>query len=422
MSYYYKDGALHVEKLRLSDITRDVSTPCYIYSAGLIRDRATSLRDAVQSPWPENKKPFIAFACKANSNIAILRLMRNLGIGMDIVSGGELSRCLAAGVEAKNIIFSGVGKTDDELTFAIEKNIHQINVESEAELLRLNEISLRLAKPVRIALRFTPDVDSEAHEKTSTGEEENKFGLMREEVFRLFRDFRDHEFLQLNGLSMHIGSGVPRLDPFREAFEIMAQLVRDLREDGATLTQVDLGGGLWIPYQDEPFPNVAEYGQMIYDIFAPLDLQIALEPGRIMVAESGALVTSVIFNKQRTDKRFVIVDAAMNDLIRPTLYDAYHKILPLTEISETASLCDVVGPVCETGDYLALDREMAELERGDLIAVMNAGAYGSVMSSTYNSRPLIPEILVDGDRYDVIRERQKLEDVWANEKIPAHLK
>lgn len=422
MNYHYQDGALHVEKLRLSDIAHDVSTPCYIYSAGLIRDRATKLRDAVQAPWPENKKPFIAFACKANSNIAILRLMKTLGIGMDIVSGGELSRCLAAGVDARNIIFSGVGKTDGELAFAINSGIHQINVESEAELLRLDEISKKLAKRVRIALRFTPDVDSEAHEKTSTGEEENKFGLMREEVFRLFREFRNHEFLQLNGLSMHIGSGVPRLDPFREAFDIMAKLVRDLRDDGATVTQIDLGGGLWIPYLDEPFPNLADYGRMIYDIFAPLDLQIALEPGRIMVAESGALVTSVIFNKQRTDKRFVIVDAAMNDLIRPTLYDAYHKILPLVQTNAAPSLCDVVGPVCETGDYLALDREMADLENGDMVAVMNAGAYGSVMSSTYNSRPLIPEVLVDGDKYYVIRERQKLEDVWANEKIPEYLK
>lgn len=422
MSYHYQNGHLGIENLRLTDIARDIPTPFYVYSAGTIRDRVTRLRDAVQAPWPDDRKPFIAFACKANSNLAVLRLINTLDIGMDIVSGGELSRCLAAGVKASDIIFSGVGKTDAELAFAIHQGVHQINVESEAELLRLDEISRELKKSVRIALRFTPDVDSEAHAKTSTGEEENKFGLMREEVTRLFRDYRDHEFLKLNGLSMHIGSGVPRLDPFREAFLIMADFVRELRADGAELTQIDLGGGLWVPYQDEPFPDLEEYGKMIHEIFSPLDLQIALEPGRIMVAESGALVTSVIFNKARSDKRFIIVDAAMNDLIRPTLYDAHHKIMPLVETQAPRSLCDVVGPVCETGDYLALDRELPELEPGSLLAVMNSGAYGSVMSSTYNSRALIPEILIEADKYFVIREAQKLEDVWANEKIPEHLK
>ncbi len=422
MTYNFKNGVMHAENVPLPDIADKVSTPCYIYSSAIIRDRVTRLSDAVSAPWPANKKPFIAFACKSNSNLAILRLLGNLGTGMDIVSGGELLRCLEAGIKHDRIIFSGVGKTDSELRLALQQGIHQINVESEEELLHLEKISHEFKKPVQVALRFTPDVESGAHEKTSTGEAENKFGLLDAEIFRLFKQFQNHPYLRLNALSMHIGSGVPTLAPFREAFLIMADLIKKLRADGATITQADLGGGLWIPYTDEPFPDLATYGQMIHEIFAPLDVQIALEPGRLLIAESGALLTRVIFNKPRTNKRFVIVDAAMNDLIRPTLYDAFHKIVPVQEKTSAVSPCDIVGPVCETGDYLALDRDLPALERGDLLTVMNAGAYGSVMSSTYNTRPLIPEILVDGAEFHVIREAQNVEDTWANEKIPSYLK
>ena len=418
MSYQYKNGVMHVEDVNLSQIAARVSTPCYIYSGGVIRDRYKQFSEAVAAPWPEDKKPFIAFACKSNSNLAILNLLGSLGAGMDIVSGGELLRCMAAGSPSNKIIFSGVGKTDAELRLALDHNIHQINVETEAELERLDEISREVKKPVHIAIRFTPDVASGAHEKTSTGEEENKFGLLEDELHRLFKQYAEHPYLRLNAISMHIGSGVPSLEPFREAFIKMSDLVQKLRYHGATITQVDLGGGLWIPYQDEPFPNLKEYGQMIHEIFSPLDVKIAFEPGRILIGESGCLLTSVIFNKPRTIKRFVIVDAAMNDLIRPTLYDAYHKIMPVKQTEAATSVCDVVGPVCETGDYLALDRELPELDRGDLLAIMNAGAYGSVMSSTYNSRPLIPEILVEGSEFYVVRAAQKQEDCWANEKIP----
>lgn len=409
---------MHVEDVNLTQIAARVSTPCYIYSGGIIRDRFKRFSEAVQSLWPIDQKPFIAFACKSNSNLAILNLLGSLGAGMDIVSGGELLRSLAAGITPDKIIFSGVGKTDQELRLALEKNIHQINVETEAELERLDVISRELKKTIHIAIRFTPDVASGAHEKTSTGEEENKFGLLEDELYRLFKEYEKHPYLRLNAVSMHIGSGVPTLEPFREAFMKMSDLVQKLRYQGATITQVDLGGGLWIPYEDEPFPNLEEYGQMIHEIFSPLNVKIAFEPGRILVGESGCLLTSVIFNKPRTVKRFVIVDAAMNDLIRPTLYDAYHKIMPVKKTDADVSLCDVVGPVCETGDYLALDRELPQLDRGDLLAIMNAGAYGSVMSSTYNSRPLIPEILVEGSNFHVIREAQKQEDCWANEKIP----
>lgn len=413
---------MHVEGVNLAQLATKIPTPCYIYSAGLIRERFLGLADAVREYWPEDKKPFIAFAVKSNSNLAVLKLLDTLGAGMDIVSGGELLRCLAANIPSDKIIFSGVGKTDDELRLALERGIHQINVESEAELSRLDEISRDVKRTVQIALRYTPDVASGAHEKTSTGEEENKFGLMEDEISRLFIEYKEHPYLRLNSISMHIGSGVPSLAPFREAFLKMSDLVQKLRYHGATITQVDLGGGLWIPYQDEPLPDMREYGRMIAEIFLPLDVKIALEPGRLMVAEAGTLLTSVIFTKPRTSKKFVIVDAAMNDLIRPTLYDAFHKILPVQENKGDTSLCDVVGPVCETGDYLALDRELPELNRGDLVAILNAGAYGSVMSSTYNSRPLIAEILVDGNDFDIVREAAKVETCWANEKIPARLK
>ena len=422
MTYAYKNGTLHVEGVSLPVIADAVSTPCYIYSGGLIRARVSALLDAVRAPWPDNRKPFVAFACKSNSNLGVLALLGSLGLGMDIVSGGELTRSMAAGIPADRIIFSGVGKTDAEIRQAIEADIHQINVESEAELSRLDEISRDIKKNISIALRYTPDVESGAHAKTSTGEEENKFGLMEDEVLRLFAQYKDHPHLKLNAISMHIGSGVPSLEPFREAFDRMAALVKNLRAQGATVTQVDLGGGLWIPYEDQPFPDLPAYGRMIHEIFAPLDVNIALEPGRLLIGECGALLSRVIYTKPRTKKRFVIVDAAMNDLIRPTLYEAYHKIFPVQENNSETSPCDIVGPVCETGDYLALDRDLPFLDRGDLVAVMNAGAYGSVMSSTYNSRPFIAEVLVEDDKFHVVRKPQKVEDIWAHEVIPEHLK
>ncbi len=416
--YQYRNNILHVESVPMPEIAQEFSTPCYVYSETKIREQVATLQTALKTHWRGKGSVFIAYAMKANSNKSILQLMHSLGCGMDIVSGGELMRARAANIPADHIIFSGVGKTDDELRLALNEQIQQINIESSAELARLDEITQSTKQSIKIALRYTPDVVSGAHAKTSTGEEENKFGLTTEEITSLFVKYQSHPYLKLRTLSMHIGSGVPTLDPFEEAFTHMASMITNLRAIGCTVTDVDLGGGLWVPYNGEPQAPVDEYAAMISRIFAPLDIHVSLEPGRILIAESCALLTRVIYTKEREDKKFVITDAGMNDLIRPTLYDAYHPILPV--VNETTNTkthpCDVVGPVCETGDYFALDRELPHtIDRGDILAVMVAGAYGSVMSSLYNTRPFIPEIMVKGDSVRLIRKRQAVTDIWKDE-------
>lgn len=411
-----KNGMLHADGLSVADIANGIETPFYLYSGDKIRERYTALSTAVTSAWKGTNKPWIAFACKSNSNLAIMHLLGTLGAGMDVVSGGELTRALTAKIPAHKIVFSGVGKTDQELALAVTEEIHQINIESIAELDVLEQICENLGKGVSIALRFTPEVDSKAHEKTSTGEEDQKFGLMRDEITEIAKRLKGHKHITLKGVSMHIGSGVPSLDPFREAFERTAELVTELRnQHGATITHVDLGGGLWIPYRNEPQADLNAYGKMIADIFEPLDVQVVLEPGRILVAESGAVISRVIFIKKRPSKTFAIIDAAMNDLIRPTLYDAHHQIVAVEEKGAAKTVYDIVGPVCETGDYLALDRDMPELKRGDAIAILCAGAYGTAMGSNYNTRPLIPEVMVDQGRVRIIRTRQHLADLWKDE-------
>lgn len=417
------NGNLYIDDVAISDIAKEIPTPFYLYSASKITERYTALKAALDAAWSGAKKPMIAFACKANSNIAVINLLASLGAGADVVSGGELQRALAAGVPANRIVFSGVGKTDAELTLAINNHIHQINVESAPELNALEKIAQHLNKKVSIALRFTPDVDCQAHAKTSTGEDDHKFGLVESEILALADRFKNHPYIHLRAISMHIGSGVPSLDPFQDAFHKTANLVKTLRAYGLAIDTVDLGGGIWIPYRNEPQADLNAYATMISSIFEPLDVQIMLEPGRILVAESGALISKVIYIKNRPEtsgsKTFAIVDAAMNDLIRPTLYEAHHPIVPISNTSDkTETTYDIVGPVCETGDYLALDRTLPTLKSGDHIAILCAGAYGSAMSSTYNSRPLITEIMVKGSAYKIIRAQQNIQDIWKDEKIP----
>lgn len=419
IGFHSKDGILYADKKPVSEIVQSFPTPFYLYSASKITERYQALDNALQSTWTGTKKPLIAFACKANSNLAVMNLLGSLGAGMDVVSGGELQRALKAGVPAGRIVFSGVGKTDAELELALNQNIHQINVESGPELKALQAVAVKLNKKVAIALRFTPDVDSKAHAKTSTGEKDHKFGLLREEILDLADSIKGDKHITLKAVSMHIGSGVPELDPFKDAFVRTRDLIQELQAKGHPVDTADLGGGIWIPYRDEPQADLRLYGQIINEIFASMDLQIMLEPGRIMVAEAGALISSVIFIKDRPSKKFAIIDAAMNDLIRPTLYDAHHPIQALTPRKGAAVVYDVVGPVCETGDYLALDRSLTPLERGDKIAVLCAGAYGSVMSSPYNTRPFIAEIMVNGDQVAVVRAEQTLEDQWKDEKLPS---
>lgn len=414
--YHYVNGTLSCDNTKLSSIAETYGTPCYIYSETQIIKRVTQLRDALNASWTSTNKPFIAFAMKANSNRSILQIMNNLGCGADIVSGGELQRARAAGIKADHIIFSGVGKTDDEITLALNESIRQINVESSAELYRIDALSRAKEKPIQVALRYTPDVVSGAHEKMSTGEEDNKFGLTESEIIALYNEFRGHPFIQLHGLSMHIGSGVPSLTPFEDAFKKLATLVATLRANGHTVTELDLGGGLWVPYNNEPEPPVEDYAALINQIFAPLNVNIALEPGRLLIAESGALLTRVIYTKERDHKQFVIVDAAMNDLIRPTLYESYHPILPVEENKTDAKAPrDVVGPVCESGDFFAENRDLTPLTRGDLLAITVAGAYGSVMSSLYNTRPMAAEVLITSHGVKLIRSPQRVDDIWRDE-------
>ena len=414
---YNNDDILSCDNVTLADIAKTYKTPCYLYSENHIKFRVNELQSALNRYWTGSQKPFIAYAMKANSNRSILQLMHSLGCGVDIVSGGELVRARAAGIPASSIIFSGVGKTDDELTLALQEQIGQINIESAAELERLDTLTFAEKKSIKIALRFTPDIISGAHEKTSTGEEDNKFGLENNEIYKLFDQYKNHPYLNLCALSMHIGSGVPSLDPFYDAFLRMSDMVKTLRSNGHTITDVDLGGGLWVPYEGEPEPPVDEYARMIAEIFLPLNLHVSVEPGRLLIAESSCLLTSVIYTKDRgSDKQFVIVDAGMNDLIRPTLYDAYHPIMAVhNKNTSEIKPRDLVGPVCETGDYFALDRNLPELNRGDLVAIMVTGAYGSVMSSHYNTRPLIAEIMIENNNTRLIRKAQPVSDLWRDE-------
>ena len=419
--FQYKSGILHAEDVSLARIADEVGTPFYCYStATLVRHyevlaRAFAGQDAL-----------ICFAVKANSNQAVLATMARLGAGMDVVSEGELRRARAAGVPASKIIFAGVGKTRGEMAYALEEGIHGFNVESEAELLALSEVAASLGKTASVAIRVNPDVDAQTHAKISTGKAENKFGVAYGEARQLYAEAAKLPGIKISGIHMHIGSQITTLAPFRDAFRLLADLARDLIADGIALEHLDIGGGLGIPYRganDIP-PTPDEYAAVVKETLGGLGLKLVLEPGRMIAGNSGILVTKVIYVKEGTDKTFTIVDGAMNDLIRPTLYEAYHDIWPVNEARSDMPPIqqDIVGPVCETGDFLAEDRALSPVEPGDLLAVMTAGAYGAVMSSTYNSRLLIPEVLVNGDSYAVVRPRPSYDDLIAADHLPPWLK
>ena len=368
----------------------------------------------------------ICFAVKANSNQAVLATMARLGAGMDVVSEGELRRARAAGVPANKIIFAGVGKTRDEMAYALNEGILGFNVESEPELLALSEVAASLGKSAKIAIRVNPDVDAKTHAKIATGKSENKFGVPYDEARSLYARAVKLPGIKVSGIHMHIGSQITDLAPFRAAFERLRDLAIVLKSDGIALEHLDIGGGLGVPYRgsnDVP-PHPDKYAAVVKETLGDLGLKLVLEPGRMIVGNAGVLVTRVIYVKEGTDKTFTIVDAAMNDLIRPTLYDAYHDIWPVEEAkSATAPVQqDIVGPVCETGDFLAEDRALPPFEAGDLMAVMTAGAYGAVMSSTYNSRLLVPEVLVAGDNFAVVRRRSTHDELITADHIPDWLK
>ena len=414
----YKNGNLNVESVDVSRIVNKVETPFYCYSYNKILDQYRGLADALSS-----SKVSIYFAVKANSNLSIIKTLAKEGAGADVVSLGEFKRCLMAGVDPKKIVFSGVGKTTEEIAEALNKDIFQINVESEAELININAIAKSLGKVAMIGLRVNPDVDAKTHEKITTGKKENKFGIDLKDAPIFFSKASTLSNVSMKSLAVHIGSQLLELSPYKAAYKKIAEMARYLRSTGHEISHLDLGGGLGIPYSDENIADLYAYNQIISETVGNLDCKLSIEPGRYLVGEAGILITRVIYIKQGEQKKFVIVDGAMNDLIRPTLYDGFHAIVPVTEknLSSQKSLCDVVGPICESGDYFAKDRMLPEVSQNELLAITCSGAYGAVMASNYNSRPLIPEVLVSNDVFSVIRERQTFEKIIQDEKLAAWL-
>jgi diaminopimelate decarboxylase len=413
--FSYRGDELHAEEIAVSRIATAVGTPFYLYSAAAFTAQYRRFAEAFSA-----ERPLICYAVKANSNLAVLRLFAGLGTGADVVSEGELRRALAAGIPPQRIIFSGVGKTRAELEAALDAEIYQINVESVSELRRLSEVAGARGRVAAVAVRVNPDVDARTHAKISTGMKENKFGIDVGETVAAYRLARELPGIEPVGLAVHLGSQLVELEPYRRAFVRVAGLVRELRAKGLAVNRIDLGGGLGIRYRAECPPELNSYARLVREIFGSAGLALTFEPGRLLAGPAGLLVTRVIYVKQGAAKRFVIVDSAMNDLIRPALYEAWHDILPVHRPAVDASLApaDVVGPVCETGDTFAVDRDLPPIAEGDLVAFTAAGAYGAVMSSTYNSRPLVPEVLVDGTRFDVVRARPSYDDMLSLDTIP----
>jgi len=418
--FAYRGGALHVEDAPLARIAADVGAPFYCYSSATIERHFEVFRAAFA-----DRPALVCYAMKANSNQAVLRTLARLGAGMDVVSGGELRRARAAGASADRIIFSGVGKTREEMALGLSEGILCFNVESEPELEVLSEVASAAGLTARVAIRVNPDVDARTHAKISTGKAENKFGVPISRARAVYARARVLPGLAVAGVDMHIGSQITDMRPFEDAFALLADFVRTLRADGHAIDHIDLGGGLGVPYRfdNDPPPRPEVYAEIVARCTRGLDCKLYFEPGRLIVANAGALVTTVLYVKRGEAKNFIIVDAAMNDLVRPTLYDAYHEIWPVAEPPAGAPrlVADVVGPVCESGDFLALDRELAEPRAGDLLAVMSAGAYGAVQAGTYNSRLLIPEVLVKGDAYAVVRPRPSYAELIALDKLPPWL-
>ncbi len=413
----YRGGALYAEDVALSQIAAEVGTPFYCYSAATIRRHFQVFSQAFAG-----LDALVCYAMKANSNQAVLRLLAKEGAGMDVVSGGELARALTAGVPASKITFSGVGKTEEEIGAALDAGIFCFNVESEPELAAISRVASARGRMAPVSLRVNPDVDARTHKKISTGKAENKFGVPLSRAREVYARAAKLPGLEIAGADMHIGSQLTDLEPFDEAFALLAGLVRDLRADGHAISHVDLGGGLGIPYHEGDDPqsyHPERYAEIVRRHFGGRGCKLVFEPGRLIVGNAGVLVTRVVYVKQGEARTFVIVDAGMNDLIRPTLYDAHHDIIPVeAPLARGEITADIVGPVCETGDYLAQERRMPEVKAQELLAVLTAGAYGAVQAGTYNTRPLIPEVLVDGPRYAVIRPRPSVADLIAMDRVP----
>lgn len=405
--FHYDAGQLHCEGVPLHRIAAEVGTPVYIYSEATLHRHVQVFNEAFASV-----PHLTCYAIKANSNVNLLRRFAAWGTGFDIVSGGELFRVLHAGGDSQKVIFSGVGKSSDEIRYGLDADILLFNVESSAEAAVIQEVAGSIGKTARVSVRTNPDVDAKTHPYISTGTKKNKFGVSLPEAKELYRAFAQMPNIDVVGVSCHIGSQITELGPYREALESLRNFVDELRRDGVGLKYLDFGGGLGISYDAEEPPSPAEYARVITGATKDLGLKLVLEPGRVIVGNAGVLLTRVLFRKDQPAKKFVIVDAAMNDLIRPALYGSHHQIWPVTATNgDETEKVDVVGPICESTDFIAQDREIVKLHRGDLLAVMSAGAYGFSLSSNYNSRPRVAEVLVSGDSYEVIGRRETYEDL-----------
>ena len=419
MSYFnYQNGELNAERVPISRIASEVGTPFYCYSTSTIESHYAAFADALN-----HMQSTICYAVKANSNIAVVRTLAQLGAGADVVSDGELIRALEAGVPPKKIVFSGVGKTASELALALEKDILQINIESEPELERLNEVTQSLGKSAQVAFRINPNVDAGSHDKISTGRQEDKFGIECPKVSKVFSQATEMEYIEPIGLAVHIGSQLTDLVPFRSAFLKLHDLATGLMAEGFEIKRLDVGGGLGISYDGSPVPTSPEYAQLVSETLGDLNCDLLFEPGRVIIGDAGILVTKVIYVKKGPTRTFLIVDAAMNDFLRPSLYGAQHEILPIAQQTERiqneeSSLVDIVGPVCETGDKFATKLVFPTVNQEELLAIRSTGAYGAVMSSTYNSRALVPEVLVKDDKFSVIRERVGIDTLLGYENVP----
>src|SRR5712691_8368100 len=418
--FAYRDGVLHAERVNLIALAEAVGTPFYCYSTATLERHYRVFAGAFA-----DVPALVCYAMKANSNQAVIKTLAKLGAGADVVSEGELKRALAAGVPPEKIMFSGIGKTARELALAVDAGIICVNVESEQELALLSSIARSKGRTAAISLRVNPDVDPRTHAKIATGKAENKFGIPISRARDVYAHAAKLTGVRVAGVDMHIGSQITDLEPFNDAFALLSDFVRTLRADGHAIEHVDLGGGLGIPYRDdnEPPPHPDAYADLVKRATKDLDCTLIFEPGRLIVGNAGILVTRVLFVKRGEAKRFVIVDAAMNDLMRPTLYDAHHDIRPVAEAPPAAAriIADVAGPVCESGDFLALDRDMAEPQGGDLLAVMSAGAYGAVQAGTYNTRALVPEVLVRQGEWALVRPRLEVADLIALDRLPRWL-
>jgi diaminopimelate decarboxylase len=413
--FSYNNGNLCAEDVSIEKLAEEVGTPFYCYSTATLERHYNVFARAF-----EGLDTLVCFAVKANSNIAVLKTLADQGAGADVVSGGELKRALVAGIPVDKIVFSGVGKTKEELTSALNAGVMQINVESVPELEALNKVAQSMGVQAPVSIRVNPDVDAKTHVKITTGLSENKFGIGIAEAQDVYARGREMAGIDLVGVAVHIGSQLLDLTPFKHAYTRVGDLVKTLRADGHDMRSLDLGGGLGIPYEGQETPSPEAYAKVVKEAVGDIGCRIMLEPGRVIAGNAGILVTRVVYVKEGPTRTFIIVDAAMNDLMRPSLYDAHHDIVPVVEPSPDAALIDVdiVGPICETGDTFGTKRPMPALKAGDLLAVRTAGAYGAVMSGTYNTRPLVPEILIRGDDFTVVRRRLSVDDMLAMEALP----